>query len=64
VSYGGAREARKREADLEFLARCVTATEPELLKMLRDLGKNSPEWKRVAVKRALSRIAKARLRSF
>lgn len=57
--HGGAREARKRLADADFIQKCATATEGELLVMLRhNSTKGSPEWKRMAVLRALAKCLK------
>ena len=56
---GGAKESRKRVADIDFIQRCRSASEEELLKMFfAHCRKGAPEWKRVAIKRALARIAR------
>lgn len=47
--------AGARHDDLRFLARLRSATLAELEQMLRDHRK-APEWKRVAIQRALRRV--------
>ena len=49
-------KAAAREADIAFLARLRTASESELVAMLVQY-RMAPEWKIVAIKRALRRHA-------
>lgn len=57
--FGGAKESRKRVGDIDFIQRCRVASEEELLKMFfAHCCKGAPEWKRIAIKRALARIAR------
>lgn len=49
-------EEAGRQKDLEFLTKLRSATREELLSMLANHShKSAPEWKVVAIKRALSR---------
>ena len=48
------QEDRKRDSDLEFLQRCKDSDLDTLLKMLRD-HTGGPEWKVVAIKRAIKK---------
>lgn len=54
--FGGARESRKRCADMDFLEKVRAASAEELAQMMRaHRSSSTPEWKRVAIRRALVR---------
>lgn len=49
---------RRRQSDLEFLSRIRTATAQELLALLANHShKSAPEWRVIALKRAIARTA-------
>lgn len=56
-------EQRRREKDLAFLERVRAASLEELAQMRREhAGKSAPQWKVIAIERAIARTRKDRYR--